>query len=234
MKKFNYTGVDKIGRTINGTTMGENEDEVRNQLMEFGFSDIRIEEAAVFPAGGAAEGQQEPVPEDFVQQLMDGDIQVEEPVSDEEAELLEWERAEAFARIRKHRRRENVALVITLILLGIVAAYFIYDKITEIPAPQPEIITRSSSEMLSFKDVYVKGQDLVFIVYSRNWNGNVRVDFKAWDPMDKKNPTDFGTARVGFVGEYYGGSPQKSGTFRLKKTRFYDRIEIVVSGDEKR
>ena len=86
--------------------------------------------------------------------------------------------------------------------------------------------------MLTFKDVYIRGRDLVFIVFSPNWNGNVRVDFKAWDPFGKE--IDFGTARLGFIGEYYGASPEKSGTFKLKKTRFYERIEIVVSGDEKK
>jgi hypothetical protein len=39
--------------------------------------------------------------------------------------------------------------------------------------------------MLSFKDVYVKGQTLVFIVFAPNWNGNVRVDYKAWGPYVK-------------------------------------------------
>lgn len=84
--------------------------------------------------------------------------------------------------------------------------------------------------MLSFKDVYVKDQDLVFIVHSRSWNGNVRVDFQAWDALE--NRIDFGTARLGFIGEHYGGSSDKSGTFRLKKSRFYERIELLVSGDE--
>jgi len=89
---------------------------------------------------------------------------------------------------------------------------------------------RSGSEMLSFKDVYVKGSDIVFIVFARNWNGNVRVDFKAWDPFE--NVVDFGTARLGFIGDHYGGSPEKSGTFKLKKTRYYETIEIRVNGDE--
>ena len=232
MKKFNYTGVDKTGRTVTGTTLAASEEEVKKQLIQFGFKKIRIKgEDAASAEIPPAEVQEQP-PDDFVQKLIDGDIQVEEPVSEEEAEIQEWERAEAFTRIRHHRQRENIALAITLVVIGIIAAYFIFNKLTEIPAPQPEIIMRSASEMLSFKDVYVKGQDLVFIVFSRNWNGNVRVDFKAWDPVDKKNPVDFGTARLGFIGDHYGGSPQKSGTFKLKKTRFYDRIEIAVSGDE--
>jgi len=234
MKKYNYTGVDKIGRTVNGSTLAASEEEVKKQLVQFGFKNIRIKAEEAASAEIPPTEVQEQPPDDFVQKLIDGDIQIEEPVSEEEAELYEWERAEAFTRIRHHRRRENIALAITLVVIGIIAAYFIFNKLTEIPAPQPEIITRSASEMLSFKDVYVKGQDLVFVVFSRDWNGNVRVDFKAWDPVDKKNPVDFGTARLGFIGDHYGGSPQKSGTFKLKKTRFYDRIEIIVSGDEKR
>jgi hypothetical protein len=92
------------------------------------------------------------------------------------------------------------------------------------------MIMRSSSEMLTFKDVYVKGGNLVFVIYAKNWNGNVRVDFRAWDPFD--NVVDFGAARLGYIGVHFGGSAEKSGTFKLKKTRFYDTIEVRVSGDE--
>jgi hypothetical protein len=234
MRKFNYTGVDKSGRTINGSTMAASEEEVRNQLTEFGFKNIHIEEATSSATTIEQPAQEGRPTEDLVQQLVFGDTRTEEAVDDEEAAIQEWERAETFIRIRRYRRRENIALVITLILLGAIAAYFVFDKVTEVSAPQPEIVTRRGSPMLTFKDVYVKGQELVFIVHAPNWNGNVRVDFKAWDPVDKKKPMDFGTARIGFIGDHYGGTPQKSGTFKLKKMRFYDRIEIVVSGDEKR
>jgi len=66
--------------------------------------------------------------------------------------------------------------------------------VLHIGAPQPTISMRSGSQMLSFKDVYVKDNELHFTVSSRDWNGNVRVDFKAWDPFDEQ--IDFGTARL--------------------------------------
>ncbi|UCD57048.1 MAG: hypothetical protein JSV16_14730 [Candidatus Hydrogenedentota bacterium] len=227
MAKFNYSGIDRYGRPISGSTAGTSEQEVRDQLVEFGFTNIRVEAEVQSPTHRErSERPDEQTPEDFVQKLVDGDIEVGEPVSEED----EWYRAEALARIRRYRRRENIALVVTLIVVGVAAAYFVYDRITHIPAPQPQILTRSGSELLSFKDVYVKGEDLVFVVFSRNWNGNVRVDFQAWDAFDNK--IDFGTARLGFIGEHFGGSPEKSGTFKLKKTKFYEKIEILVSGDE--
>lgn len=234
MKKFNYHGVNKEGRTVTGSTTGASEQEVKAQLVKFGFKNIRVKEEALSPArsGPPEEVAEEGDDRDFVQKLVDGDIEVGEPLSEGEAEEDEWYRAEAFARIRRYRRRENVVLVITLVLLGVFVAYFAYDKMTEIPAPQPEIITRSSSEMLSFKDVYVKGNDLVFVVFSRNWNGNVRVDYQAWDSFGER--IDFGTARMGFIGEHYGASPEKTGTVKLKKYKYYERIELLVSGDEDR
>lgn len=233
MKNFNYQGVNTQGRTVTGSTTGANEQEVKAQLMKFGFKNIRVKEETPSPVRSGQSGRaDEQGSDDFAQKLVDGGIEVGEPLSEEEAEEDEWYRAEAFVRIRRFRRRENIALVISLVLLGVFVSYFIYDKITEIPAPQPKIITRSKSEMLSFKDVYVKGDDLVFIVFSRNWNGNVRVDFQAWDSFD--NRIDFGTARMGNIGEHYGGSPEKSGTVKLKKYKFYERIELLVSGDEDR
>jgi len=268
MKKFNYEGIDKRGRAITGSTSAENEQEVKAQLIKFGFKNISVTEeapppkstkrpdrkarttpaakpaqaadkpapAAKIPARAkSASGPQaapaaEPLPEDFVQKLIDGDIQIPEPVSEEEAEQDEWYRAEAFARIRRYRRRQNIALAISLIVIGSIASYFVYDKLTAIPAPEPQIIAKSKNELLSLKDVYVRGNDLVFVVYSRNWNGNVRVDFQAWDAFDTR--IDFGTARLGWIGDHYGGSPQQSGTFKLKKSKFYERIELLVSGDE--
>jgi hypothetical protein len=231
MKTFNYQGVDKRGRAIRGSTTAESKREVKAQLAKFGFSDIEVEEEAASPPdSGPSEGPEGQATVDLVQKLVDGDIEVEAPVSPEEIEEDEWRRAESLARISRYRHRENIALVLSLILVGTVAAYFIYQKMTEIPAPQPKIITSTASEMLTLKDVYVKGDDLVFVVFSRNWNGNVRVDFQAWDVFDER--IDFGMARIGFVGEYLGGSPEKSGTFKLKKSRFYERIEIMVSGDE--
>jgi hypothetical protein len=247
MKNFNYEGVNKQGRVVTGSTSAANEQEVKAQLRKFGFSNVRVqeEEAAsgrtmpsrqasgpTTSAAGAKQAAQpaEPPPQDLVQKLVDGDIEIGEPITEEEAERDMWRRAEALARVRKFRRRERIAMIVAVVLAGLVAAYFVYDRITEIPAPQPQIIMRTSSEMLSFKDVYVKGPDLVFVVFSRNWNGNVRVDFQAWDAFN--NRIDFGIARLGFIGEHYGGAPEKSGTFKLKKSKFYERIEILVSGDE--
>ncbi len=254
MKKFSYEGVDKNGRTVTGSTAAANEQEVKAQLKKFGFSNVRVHEEKAHagqippsgkpsvpskkvsaPAASPSRVKQsaqpaEPMQEDFVQKLVDGDIEVGEPATEEEAEREAWYREEALERARKFRRRERIAMIISVVLVGVAAAYFIYDKLTEIPAPQPQIIMRSANEMLVLKDVYVKGPDLVFVVYSRNWNGNVRVDFQAWDAFDRR--IDFGTARLGFIGEHYGGSPEKSGTFRLKKSKFYERIEILVSGDE--
>lgn len=247
MKKFSYEGVNKQGRVVTGSTSAANEQEVKAQLKKFGFSNVRVQEEETTPeqtmSSGKASGSMtsaarvkqpaqpaEAPPQDLVQKLVDGDIEIGEPITEEEAERDMWFRAEALARIRKARRRERIAMVFAIVLVGSIAAYFIYDKVTEIPAPQPRIIMRTSSEMLSFKDVYVKGPDLVFVVFSRNWNGNVRVDFQAWDAFD--NRIDFGTARLGFIGEHYGGAPEKSGTFKLKKSKFYERIELLVSGDE--
>jgi len=235
MRKFTYEGVNKQGRTVTGTTMATNEHEVKAQLVQFGFSKITIKQDTDTPTEAtrpARTAEKEQVPDDLVQKLIDGDIVVEEPAPEGEPEEDEWFQAEAFARIRKFRRRQNIALVITLIILGSVIAYFIYDRLTEIPAPQPTIITKSKSEMLSFKDVYVDGPDLVFVISARNWNGNVRVDYQAWDAFDTK--IDFGIARLGFIGDHYGGSPEKSGAIRLKKYKFYERIELLVSGDEDR
>ncbi len=233
MKKFNYQGVNAQGRVVTGSTTAANEQEVKAQLVKFGFKNIRVKEETPSPVRSGPSGRADAqASDDFIQKPVDGDVEVGEPLSEEEAEEDEWYRAEAFAQIRRFRRRENIVLVISLILVGVFAAYFIYDKMTEIPAPQPQIITRSKSEMLSFKDVYVRGDDLVFVVFSRNWNGNVRVDFQAWDSFD--NRVDFGTARMGSIGEHYGGSPEKTGTVKLKKYKYYERIELLVSGDEDR
>jgi len=234
MKQFDYEGVDKNGRTVRGTTAGVSLKAVKAQLKEFGFGKIHVEEKDASEARRRApREEQETLADDFVQQLVDGDIEVEARApadEEEEAEGGEWRRLEVLERVRKYRYRENIIILVMLIVLVSFAAYFIYDKMTNIPAPQPKIIMRSGSEMLSFKDVYVKGSDIVFIVFARNWNGNVRVDFKAWDPFE--NVVDFGTARLGFIGDHYGGSPEKSGTFKLKKTRYYETIEIRVNGDE--
>jgi hypothetical protein len=226
MKDFAYEGLDKNGRLVRGSTAGTDEQQVRKQLKRFGFTNIRIEEQV----GSQTFGDQ--FSGGFGRESDAADVGASDPFEGHEIDEEEWKRADALARARRHRHRENIALVISLILIGTFAAYFLYDKLTEIPAPQPTIITNTTSEMLSLKDVYVKDGNLVFIVYSRNWNGNVRVDFQAWDAFD--NRIDFGTARVGFVGEYYGASPEKSGAVRLKKNRFYERIEVLVSGDEDR
>ena len=231
MKQYDYEGVDKNGRAVRGTTAASSKDDVRAQLREFGFREIRVKtkRAGKSPIEQPQQVEEAP-PDDLVQQLVDGDISVEEAADEEEAEQAEWRRLEVIARVRKYRRKENITIFFTLVVMGILATYFIIDKMTEIKAPQPKIITRSGSEMLSFKDVYVDGMDLVFIVYGKNWNGNVRVDFKAWDPFNEV--AGFGTARLGFIGDHYQGSPEKSGTFKLKKTRYYETIEIRVNGDE--
>ena len=226
MKTYTYEGIDKNGRLVRGSTAGTDERQVKAQLAEFGFKNIRVEQQVASESYGArASG-------DYAEEPMGSDFGYGEPVEEEEADEDEWKRADALARAYRFRRRENIALIISLILVGAVAAYLVYDKMTEMPAPQPEILVNSSSGMLSLKDVRLQDGNLVFVVYSRNWNGNVRVDFQAWDAFD--NRIDFGTARVGFVGEYYGGSPERSGAIKLKKSRFYERIEILVSGDEDR
>jgi len=224
VKEFAYVGTDKNGRVVEGSTAGTDAKQVAAQLAEFGFTNVRVVEQASSQTYGdqASDGSTEAAGDFGFGQRDDG----------EETDDEEWKRADALARARRFRRRENIALVITLILLGTFLAYYIYDKITEIPAPQPEILINSSSGMLSLKDVHVKDGELRFLVFSRNWNGNVRVDYRAWDAFDQV--IDFGTARIGFVGEYYGGSPEKSGAVELKKNRFYERIEVIVTGDEDR
>lgn len=230
MREFSYKGTDRHGRTVTGTTAAESAQEVKEQLRKFGFSNIRIKEAPAetTPAGAARAADK--LGDDYVQKMVDGLIDATEPPTAEEAEEDEWRRAEMIAKIEHRRRRENVGLVVILVVLGVLGLFYLYDKATAITAPQPTIIMRSSSPMLHFKDVYVKGNELFFTVFSRDWNGNVRVDFKAWDPFDEQ--VDFGTARLGNIGEHYGGSPEKTSAFKLKKRRFYERIEILVSGDE--
>lgn len=236
MKKFDYTGIDKNGLTTSGSTMGESAEEVKAQLRDFGFRNIRIKESGTpsreteqpSPETGAAD-------EDFAERLVDGRMEIQTPVEGmepEEDEEDEWRRADALARLRKHRRRENMALVITLFIVGAIALIFIYDKMTEIDAPQPRIIKRSANPLLTLEDAYVEDGNLVFVVYSREWNGNVRVEYEAWDVFDIR--IDFGMKRIGNVGEYLGGSPRKSGAVKLKKYRYYDKIDILVRGDEGR
>lgn len=236
MKKFEYIGIDKNGLTTSGSTMGKSEKEVKAQLREFGFRKVRIKESRA-----ASSQKEQPSPgeetadENFVQRLVDGDIEIDAPVEgaeaeEEEGEEDEWRRADTLARVRRHRRRENVALVITLIIVGVIAAIFIYDRMTKIDAPQPRIIKRTSNAMLSLEDAYVKDNTLIVVVFSRDWNGNVRVDYQAWDAFDTR--IDFGIKRLGHVGEYYGGSARKTGAVKLKKYRYYDKIEVIVSGDE--
>ena len=152
MKEFGYEGVDKNGRTVRGSTTAESVREVKAQLVEFGFTNIRVEEKGVAPAP------------------MDQAGDIEETSPEEKLEENEWLRLEVLERLRRYRRKENIVLAIILVVLGSLAAYFIYDKITEIPAPQPTIITHSSSEMLTFKDVYIRGRDLVFIVFFHDPN----------------------------------------------------------------
>ncbi|GAB4343060.1 MAG: hypothetical protein Kow0099_21130 [Candidatus Abyssubacteria bacterium] len=222
MRTFTYRGIDRHGRSVSGSTVAQSEREVRAQLVKFGFSKIQVTEET----SGSVKEQ---LPDDYVQKLVDGDIAVEAK-TEEEVEEDEWRRAEVLARARRFRKRENVALVVTVIILGCLAAYFIFDRMTALPAPEPTIIADSTSELLRFKEIYIRGNDLIFVVYGPRWNGNVRVDFQAWDPFEHK--IDFGTARLGFIGDYYGGSAEKSGVFKLKKRRFYERIELLVSGDE--
>ncbi len=229
MKEFSYEAIDRKGRPINGTTAAESAQDVKAQLQKFGFNNIRVKTAAVrAPAAGTESSEN--LPEDYVQKLVDGEIDVRDLAAEQEAEEDEWRRAEAIQKIQRRRKRETVGLTIFLVVLGIVVLYFVYEKATAITAPQPTIIMRSGNPMLSFKDVYVKDNELCFTVFSRDWNGNVRVDFKAWDPFDEQ--IDFGIARLGNIGEHYGGSAEKSSQFKLKKRRFYERIEILVSGDE--
>ena len=113
MKKFNYTGIDKSGLTTSGSTMGKSKEEVKAQLRQFGFRKIRIKESRA-----ASSQVEQPSPatetadEVFVQRLVDGDIEIHAPVEgaeaeEEEDEEDEWRRADALARVRKHRRREN-------------------------------------------------------------------------------------------------------------------------------
>lgn len=230
VKKFNYEGVDRKGRTGTGSTRADSADEVRAQLKQFGFKNIRITEDTTRAREEPSAQAEEAPPDDFVQKLVDGDIAVEQPYGEEEQEEGEWRRAEVFARIRRYRRRENTVTAIIIVVLIAIVGPYIFRRMTKIEAPQPRIITSSTSEMLSFKDVYVKDDYLVFVVFSRTWNGNVRVDIRAWDVFD--NVVAAGTARLGFIGEHYGASPEKSGTFKLKKTRFYEKIQLVVTGDE--
>jgi hypothetical protein len=233
MKQYDYEGVDKNGRAVRGTTAASSKEEVKAQLKEFGFSDIRVKTKRTQENPIAQPQHVDEAPQvDLVQQLVDGDVKIEDEVDEEDAAQAEWRRLEVISRVRTYRRKENITIFFTLVIVGILATYFIIDKMTEIKAPQPRIITRSGSEMLSFKDVYVDGTNLVFIVYGKDWNGNVRVDFKAWDPFELE--VDHGTARLGFIGDHYGGAPEKSGTFNLKKTRYYETIELRVNGDEGR
>lgn len=225
MSNFRYEGIDPQGRPIKGSTSGANKQEVISQLRMFGFTKIRIKEEADAPAQ-----TEEVSPDGSVQKPVDGETLIDEPVSEDEEDEDEWRRAEAFARTRALRRRENIILIVLVVVLGCMAIYIVYNRITRIEAPQPKIITYSTTEMLSFKDVYVRDPDLVFVIFGRDWNGNVKVDFEAWDPQGSR--IDFGTKRLGFVGEHFGGAPEKSGAFKLKKYRFYDKIVIAVSGDE--
>jgi hypothetical protein len=231
MAQYDYQGVDKNGRTVRGTTTAGSKEDVKAQLKDFGFREIRVTAKVSTPKPVEQPGSpEEQLGDDYVQRLVDGDLGIHDAVDEEEAAEDEWRRLEVMQRVRRYRHKENVAIVITLIVVGALASHFIFDWMTTITAPQPRIITRSDSEMLSFQDLYVKDDTLFFIIHAQNWNGNVRVDFKAWDPFGKV--ADFRTARLGFIGDHYGGSPEKSGTFRLKKTRFYDTIEVRVSGDE--
>ncbi len=231
MARFDYQGVDKNGRTVRGTTTAGSKEEVKAQLKDFGFREIRVKVKAAAPdpveQPESPEGQ---FGDDYVQRLVDGDLGIQDAIDDDDIADMEWRRLEVIERVRGYRRKENVTIAITLIVVGVLAAYFIFDWMTAITAPQPRIIARSQSELLSFKDLYVDGDSLVFIVHAQSWNGNVRVDFKAWDPFGKV--ADSGMARLGYIGDHFGGSPEKSGTFRLKKTRYYETIEIRVSGDE--
>ena len=229
MAQFDYQGVDKNGRAVRGTTTARSKEDVKAQLKDFGFREIRVKAKADDPEtvelpGGPEEGG------DVVQSHLDDDIDIQDTVDAEEAAEDELRRREVAERVRRYRRKENITIVITLIVVGVLAAYFIFDKMTAITAPQPRIITRSQSELLTFQDLYVEGDSLAFIIHAENWNGNVRVEYKAWDPFGEV--AGFGIARLGFIGSHYGGSPEKSGTFKLKKTRYYETIEIIVNGDE--
>jgi hypothetical protein len=231
MKEFSYEGTDRKGRPITGTTAAENAQEVRAQLQKFGFSDIKIKDAGAQPkTAEKVKPAADKLGDDYVQKMVDGLIDVSEPAPGEEAEEDEWKRADAIAKVKKRRRRENIGFGVIIAILAVLGLFYLYDKATAISAPQPQIIMKTGSQMLSFKDVYVRDNQLFFTVYSRDWNGNVRVDFKAWDPFDQQ--VDFGTARLGYLGERFHASPEKTSTFQLKKTRYYERIEIMVSGDE--
>ncbi len=231
MTKFDYVGVDKNGRTVRGSTTALTRDDVEAQLKEFGFREVRVKAQSTSQETVQLPSEtEEPSADEFAPEPMRGDLGIQDVIDEEEAAEQDWRRLEVLGRVRRYRKKENVTIAVTLIVVGVLAVYFIFDRMTTITAPQPRIIMRSSSEMLSFKDVYVDGLTFVFVVHAKSWNGNVRVDFKAWDPFGEV--AGFGTARLGFIGDHYGGSPEKSGTFNLKKTRYYETIEIRVSGDE--
>ena len=230
MAQFDYQGVDKNGRSVRGTTTAQSEEDVKAQLKDLGFREIRVKARAADPETVELPGSPEEQFGDAVQRPVEDDLGIQDTIDAEEAAEGELRRREVVERVRRYRHKENITIVITLIVVGVLASYFIFDKMTAITAPQPRIITRSQSELLTFQDLYVEGGSLVFIIHAENWNGNVRVDYRAWDPFGKV--ADFGTARLGFIGDHYGGSPEKSGTFRLKKTRYYETIEMIVSGDE--
>ena len=231
MKEFSYKGFDRKGRPVSGQTTAESAQEVRAQLQKFGFTEIKIREAGTQPVPQAEPTPaEEKLPDDYVQRMVDGLIDIDQPASGQEAEEDEWRRAEVIAQVKRRRRRENIWLIVAVAVIGLLVIYYIYDKATAITQPQPQFIIRSESPMLTLKDVFVKDNDLYFTVFSRDWNGNVRVDFEAWDPFDQR--VDFGTARMGYIGEHYGANPEKTSAFSLRKYRFYDRIEVVVKGDE--
>jgi hypothetical protein len=232
MKEFSYKGFDRKGRPVSGTTAAESAQEVRVQLQKFGFTDIKIREAGSQSAPQAEKPtpSEEKLPDDYVQRMVDGLIDIDRAATEQEAEEDEWRRADVIAHVKRRRRRENIGLIITVAVIALLAIYYIYDKATAITQPQPQFVIRSDSPMLTLKDVFVKGNELYFTVFSRDWNGNVRVDFKAWDPFDRQ--VDFGTARMGYIGEHYGANPEKTSAFSLRKHRFYERIEVVVRGDE--
>ncbi len=228
---FDYEGIDRTGSRVRGSTTGDSEKEVAEQLKAFGFSEIRVSEGVAptvpIEKPSTAEASAD---DDSVRDPAGVDMEAAEDYDDELAEQEEWRRLDVLAKVRSYRRKENIAMAIAVVLVGAVVAFFLFDKTTEVRAPQPRIIMRSNSEMLSFKDVYVSGDNLIVVIYARNWNGNVRVDFRAWDPFD--NVADWGAARLGYIGDHFGGAPEKSGAFKLKKTRFYDTIEVRVRGDE--
>lgn len=231
MKEFSYKGFDRKGRPVSGTTAAESARDVRAQLQKFGFSEFKIWEAGTQPLPQAEPTPaEEKLPDDYVQRMVDGLIDIDQPATEQEVEEDEWRRAEVIAQVKRRRRRENIGLIVIVAVIALLIIYYIYDKATAITQPQPKFIIRSESPMLTLKDVFVKGDELYFTVFSRDWNGNVRVDFEAWDPFDQR--VDFGTARMGYIGEHYGANPEKTSAFSLKKHRFYDRIEVVVGGDE--